>query len=114
MDYPLLSQYLQSGIGDLDDLELAVSTAEGGKWIASVKPGWYWFNTRQGYLYVQEGAYTRPLTGGVEAFTLLSTSGTPTLYWAPITAFSLNVSERVYLPLSHNTQRAPVRPWRRP
>lgn len=100
-DYPFLEQYLQSGIGDLSDLEFKTGVAEGGKWVGLVNPGWYWQQARLGYLYSQEGyLVVNSTTSGYQTITIPGVSGTPMLSWAPVTLRSTIDSSKNFTPLS--------------
>lgn len=108
IDYPLLSQYLRSGIGDLNDLQFQTGVAEGGKWVGLVHPGWYWMQAKIGYLYSQEGSYETTVESGIQSVTVPQTSGTPLLYWAPVTIRS---ADKIYTLLTQTYKPMQTLSW---
>jgi hypothetical protein len=97
----LLIRYLQPGIGDLTDLEVSLQAVEEGRWQAYSRPGWYFFNKRESYLYVDEGSKAFSINAGLNLCTVITSSlissasnlpFSPYLYWAPITVESQFVS----------------------
>lgn len=110
-DYPLLEQYLQSGIGDLSDLEFKTAVAEGGKWVGLVNPGWYWVGAKLNYLYSSVSEVSSSIAAGYDSVSIPSASGTPMLFWAPVTINSTGDTTRNYISLSQTYRPMQTLTW---
>lgn len=96
--------YPETGVGDLTDLKLTLGVGDNGRWVGFVNSGWYYYDNREQYKYVQASTVT--VSGASGSGSVSAYSFRPS--WGPVLVFGTTATSSNMPFVEHNNSFYPA------